>query len=553
MDKTDILKLVGTKEGRRLLSIKSPMFFAKYYMGLDYLPHQEKWISEAMRLMDKADRESTKEKLLVLAPRGHGKSYLALILCVWWLVTDRDKTILIVSATASQAEKRLKAVRGYLESKRIIDDWASGDLPPLRDDTTSWLNNRIYIKREGNLIDPSIEAVGIGGSITGGHIDRIILDDVEDSTTANSEAFRRRSTEWLGGTLLPILNRKGLLLTIGTRKGSNDLYGDMLRDATTTAIVDSAIKVFPRSYEFVMENRAGRDTIVDVKIEGEDEAEVLWAEGRPLRYLLTEMASMGREAFFREMQNQPISDDDSVFKPSWVGLALKKGELMSLGEMPEGVTSISVGIDLSLNTDSGHAKRVDSDYSVLIAIGVNKAGDRFLIDMDRFRGLTPDSLYGRIVGFCSRLPIAPSQVRVERNNFGALHAMALKGRTDLPIREHQTTKKSKTEGLSSLAVLLENGKMIIPSATESDKARTRPLVDELVTFPYGKHDDSVLALTIALEAVKESGFHYSVSVGGVEISELGREITDISEYEQKIDEMNRKSIWDSVNPNDFSF
>lgn len=553
--KDKIIKLMTTKEGRRALSIKSPSFFARHYMGLDYIEHQDRWVKTALELIKKAENNQTKEKLLVLAPRGHGKSYLALIMCVWSLVTNRDKTILIVSATAGQAEKRLKAIRAYLESDKIVGDWASEDLPPFRDESTSWLNNRIYLKRQGTLIDPSLEAIGIGGSITGGHVDIVILDDVEDSITANSEAFRRRSSEWLSATLLPILNRGGLLLTIGTRKNSNDLYSEMLADPTTTAVVDSAIIKFPTSYEFVTEYKEGRETITDVKIEGEEEAEVLWAEKRPLKFLLTEMATMGRSNFFREMQNQPVSEDDSVFKPSWVELAVKKGAHFSSGELPEKVEMISVGIDLSLNTEADKARRADSDYTVLIAIGVNDKGDRFIVDMDRFRGVTPDALYGRIVGFCNRLPLTPSEVRVERNNFGALHALSLKGRTDLPIREHQTTKKTKTEGLSALAVLLENGKMVIPSQTESDRAKYRPLIDELIGFPLSKHDDAVLALTIALEAVRSSGFTYSAFMGDGSINALEErtKMESIEDYEEKAQSEAVASIWADVLPDDIDF
>ena len=101
--------LILTKEGRRLLSIKSPVFFATYYLGFDYVEHQEKWINECTYLSQKAIEENTKEKLLVLAPRDHGKSYLSILYTVWRLCIDRNSKILFVSATAD----RQKSVCGW--------------------------------------------------------------------------------------------------------------------------------------------------------------------------------------------------------------------------------------------------------------------------------------------------------------------------------------------------------------------------------------------------------------------------------------------------------
>lgn len=539
MSKDLMKQMVLTREGRRALSIASPIFFAKYYMGMDYLEHQNRWVSKAKYLMDQATVNMSKEKLLVLAPRGHGKSYLSLILMVWKLVTNRDTTILIVSATAGQAEKRLKTVRQYLEDRKIIDDWASDDLLPFRDESTSWLNNRLYLKRDGKIIDPSIEAIGIGGAVTGAHVDFIILDDIEDSITANSEALRRRSTEWLGGTLMPILNRGGLLLTIGTRKGTNDLYGKMLKDPTTTAIVDSAIVKFPRNYEFVYEHVAGRDIIKDIIVEGEDEAEVLWPEERPLRFLLTELATVGTKMFYREMQNQPTSDDDAIFKTEWVGRALDLGAEYSVGVLPPGYDTLVVGVDLALNTDPDKSKKADSDYTVLTAVAVDKSGNRFIVNMDRFRGVSPDEMYQRIMNFCNLLPKRPREVRIERNNFGALHALALKGRSDLPLREHQTTKNSKAEGIGRLAVLLENAKIVIPSKTAADQDKFKWLVDELNTYPFGSHDDTVLSLSIAEHAVKSATFQYHIYMGDEQ--ESGE--NEVKVYELEAESAGLADMW----------
>ena len=140
--------LIKSKEGRRALSLHSPIFFATYYMDFHYVNHQERWIDACVRLTKEAQSRNTKEKLLLLAPRDHGKSYLSILYTVWRLCTDRNATILFVSATSGQAEKRLRMVRKFLESQKVIDDWASDDLPPFRTPDTKWINTQIYLNRD---------------------------------------------------------------------------------------------------------------------------------------------------------------------------------------------------------------------------------------------------------------------------------------------------------------------------------------------------------------------------------------------------------------------
>jgi phage terminase large subunit-like protein len=172
-------------------------------------------------------------------------------------------------------------------------------------------------------------------------------------------------------------------------------------------------------------------------------------------------------------------------------------------------------------------------------------GDRYLLDIERFRGVTPDELYNRVVKFCKRQPALVSEVRVERNNFGALHALALRGRSDLPLREHQTTKKSKSDGLARVAVLLENQKMVFPSKLGEDRERVKWLCEELLVFPYGKHDDCVMSLTIAEAATVSGGFSYNFAVGDkIYGGDSGG--TNMNMYEEKAEASALAAVWREI-------
>jgi len=528
--------LILTKEGRRLLSIKSPVFFATYYLGFDYVEHQEKWINECTFLSQKAIEENTKEKLLVLAPRDHGKSYLSILYTVWRLCIDRNSKILFVSATAGQAEKRLRMVKTFLESDKIIEDWASDDLPPFKTKDTKWISTQIYLNRSIESIDPSLECVGSGGAITGGHFDVLILDDVDDDKTTFSAGVRRKTREWLSGTMQPVLTRKGFMLVVGTRKHMDDVYSHMIKDPTFTVLHDKAIIQFPESFTFETEiDKQGRDVIKGVKVVGE--SKVLWEEQRPIEYLLKERATVGTRLFTREFQNEVQDSEDQMFKNDWIDRAMQRGRSLGMREIPQvGNLRVIQAWDLALVSDPSKAESNDSDYTVGITWASDSNGNRYLLDFTRFRGVSPNELYRRIEMFYKRWQRSVTVVAVERNNFGQLHTLNLKNRSDIPLREHQTTNRSKNSvftGVPRLTVLFENDKITLPSRDKDDRDALDPLVQELVGFGVEKHDDTVLCLSIAEATLQNTSFEYSVSFGEKELDMWGQTneqyFTDASE------------------------
>lgn len=543
MTEEQIDALIKTREGRRLLSIHSPAFFAVYYMGFDYVAHQERWINECVRLTALAQENNTKEKLLLLAPRDHGKSYLSILYTVWRLCTDRNAKILFVSATSGQAEKRLRLVKTYLESDAIISDWASDDLPPFKTAATKWINTQIYLNRDVESIDPSLEAVGAGGAVTGGHFDVLVLDDVDDDKTTYTAGVRRKTRDWLSGTIQPVLTRNGVMIVVGTRKHADDIYAHMIKDPTFNLIHDKAILRMPDSYQFVTQvDRSGRDIIIDITIEGD--SEVLWPEHRPIDYLLKERATVGSRLFTREFQNEVQDAEDALFKREWLDAAIRRGTNLGLQQIPEGRLRIVQAWDLALVTDSSRAERNDSDYTVGICWASDEHGHRYLLDFMRFRGVSPHELYRRIELFYQRWRQYVSIVAVEKNNFGQLHTLSLKERSDIPLKEHQTTARSKSTGVPRLTVLFENDKITLPSRDRDDRDALEPLLTELAGYGVEAHDDTVLALSIAEATLQSTSFEYSVSFGEVEYDMWGD--TTSETWRDTAEEQHMTRLWDSL-------
>lgn len=528
-----VSKLINTPAGRRKLAEVNPSFFATYYMGFEYAEHQANWLLKVEELSKRAARNNTKEKLLILAPRDHGKSYLSVIHTLRSLCLDRNKKILWVSASTSQAEKRVKMCRGFFESQRIVEDFAA-EKPFFGKDSKS-IATQIYLSREVNTIDPSIEAVGIGGSITGAHVDIIIMDDCEDNNTCFSASGRQKNREWFSGTLAPMLSRGGILICLGTRKHYDDIYAYFLKDPTFTVVHDKAIIEEPEKVNFVKEiDTQGRERIIDVEVIG---GKCLWPEKRPLSLLVMERNSAGSLMFTREFQNEVQDDSATLFKSSWLQDAKEKGRDLSYGYIPGYLSSESTicqGWDLSLLVDEKAAKKGDTDYTVGMTILKDNQGNRYIIGLYRNRGITPKQLVSDVtieyMKFC-RDGFGVKKIGVEKNTFGALHLLNLQESTDLPFKPIQTTQNTKAQAIPALASLFENGKVYLPYKNKEDQALTDILIQELYEFGKAKHDDTVMAMIHCETALKDSNFQYSVSTDEKTTYSIDGEV--INEYTEE--------------------
>ncbi len=139
-------------------------------------------------------------------------------------------------------------------------------------------------------------------------------------------------------------------------------------------------------------------------------------------------------------------------------------------------------------------------------------------------------------------------VSVERNAFGELHYVGLKQSTDLPIRPHLTTgakKASPWDGVTSLSVLFENGKVVIPNRLPSDKEISDPLITELWGLGREKHDDTVMSLWIAHCVLREERFNHSISFGDREyIDDVSTDYSSMNSYEENRDLITILASWD---------
>jgi len=530
--------LPATAHERRTLAHHSPVFFDTYYCGMRYAEHRSKWFSQFDETWQNAREQGDKGRLLVLAPRDHGKTEAGISYAVRAICLNRDIRILWICESSGQSEKRMRRVKALLRSEKIVADWGSdpaNGCTSFESEETPWTQTQVYVPRKLESVDPTITAIGSGGAVTGAHFDLILADDLESDVTCHTASQRAKTKRWFRATVLPMLSRGGLIAVIGTRKHFDDLYGDMISDASWALIEDPAIKRMPKSYKYQTKIQNGREIICGVEVKGK--TEVLWEAERPIEYLLRERRSMGAQLFAREFQHQVQDDSASAFRYEWLQTAMERGKHLSMYQIPPiNRLEIVQGWDFSLVQSVAQAEARDTDYTVGTTWARDlDTGDHYLLGIWRKRGLTPAQLKTAVIEEYERFRGRVSQIAVERNAFGEMHYMGLKKSTDLPIVPHLTTGAKKADpwsGVASLSVLFENEKVIIPSAKPIDQRISEPLINELWGLGREKHDDTVLSLWIAHSVLRRERFaHCYVDSQGREIDDNGDIIASDADFE----------------------
>ena len=206
--------------------------FSREFLDSPIFPHHRSWIDllegrEPSYLHNSMVYDpASKKRLLINVPPEHAKSTVITVnYCVYRIAMDPNIKITIVSKTQERAKEYLYSIKQRLSHER----WAKlqavyGSAGGWKEDADTWKADRIYLSRDSTEKDPTVQALGIGGQITGARSNLIILDDVV--TTSNAHEWEKQLL-WLQRDVVTRLGDSGKLLVVGTRIASNDLYREI--------------------------------------------------------------------------------------------------------------------------------------------------------------------------------------------------------------------------------------------------------------------------------------------------------------------------------------
>jgi hypothetical protein len=162
----------------------------------------------------------------------HNSSCLAVPLTTWLVGRDPQTRVKIVSNADDFAKQRVQGAKAIIESAEYRDVF-----PEVRRGD-QWSDSRLFVRRAGNALDPSIHARGVMTKGVGGRADYVIFDDICDQLNTESQALRGRVKGFARATWLSRLDGPhARALMIATAWHPDDATHDFLQDPLWCGLV----------------------------------------------------------------------------------------------------------------------------------------------------------------------------------------------------------------------------------------------------------------------------------------------------------------------------
>jgi predicted phage terminase large subunit-like protein len=381
------------------------------------------------------------KRLMIFMPPRHGKSMLASeYFASWWLGRNPEKYLIFATYAQELADDFGRKVRNICMSREHVALFPGFTL---RADSTA--ASRFHTPQDGAYF-----AVGAGAAITGRGAHLLIIDDpIKGREEAESAASRRRLKEWYTSVARTRMMPGGAIVVIQTRWHEDDLAGWLLREHT----------------------HEGWEVLSLPAIN--EQGEALWPEAYPVHELEVVKASIGSREWAALYQQQPAPMEGALVQLDWFKRYMTAPAAKRIIQSWD--TAMKAG---ELNDPSSGQTWAQTETGYALLDNVTR------------RMEYPD-LKRAIIAAAERW--APAAVLIEDKASGQSVIQDLRATTSLPIIPVEP-EGDKVVRLMAVSALIESGRVMLPQSA----AWLTDFESEVASFPYGKHDDQVDAMTQAL-------------------------------------------------------
>lgn len=413
------------------------------------------------------------KRLMVFMPPRAGKSELvSRRLPAYILGRQPDAGIIACSYSADLASRMNRDVQ------RIIDDDRYGALFP----DTSLSGKNIRTMARGSYLRNSdifevvnhrgfYRSAGVGGGITGMGFQYGVIDDpIRNRADANSPTYRENIWDWYTSTFYTRQEKDaGILITL-TRWHEDDLAGRLLK-----AMEDGGDQWEVISFPAIAEHPLAPDDPRDI-------GEALWPNKYDLKKLEAFRIALGEYEWSALYQQSPLPPGGGLFDTA---------KLEITDTPPECVKTVRF-YDLAVT-----AKKT-SDYTAGLLLGVT-ADEQFVV-LDVWRGQKELPDVHEVIVQNGAIDGVNTRIRLEAEKAGIVQLQFL-------LRDHRMRpytidgvppQGDKYTRAGPVAARVNAGRVLLKRG-----AWNRAFIDELSTFPAGKHDDQVDALSGAYALLSE--------------------------------------------------
>lgn len=414
------------------------------------------------------------KRLMVFMPPRHGKSATASeIFPSWYLGRNPGKSVITASYSADIASDFGRRTRSH-----VADPLQSAIFPEcvvLMDG-----QDRFTLTAGGNFW-----SVGRGSAITGRGADLLLIDDpLAGSEEARSEAVRKGLKEWYARVAFTRLAPGGAVVLIQTRWSMDDLAGWLLSEHADQGWEVLSLPAIAEDND-ALERKPG---------------EALWPVRYPIEALESAKRQLGTNAFGSLYQQRPVPEGGTIIRSSWFKFYVRAGN-----EIPEGCVLMPDRFDeMAISGDLTFKASSTSDY-VCCGVWGRNGPQKYLLDIFWERADFVETKRA-LMSLRQRWPRTYS-VWIEAAANGEAIISELKSTLSGLIAV--PALGSKNARLSAASPDVESGCVFLPHPSIS--RWTNDFVDEVASFPSGKHDDAADMLSLAINQFRRPRYRSRVT------------------------------------------
>lgn len=486
--------------------------------------HKPKWKIKPfhMKLIETLDKLEKGElmhpaghtirNVLINWPPRHAKTEYATKLFPAYYIARRSNRKVLASAYNERLAMDFGgAVREYLEHPLTLKAFGPELYPerPLALDQSSRAKELFRTIPHGPGVaggGGQVAFVGVDGTTTGRPANLLLIDDpIKNRKEADSPTYRNRIWSDYNSALLtrqePDDENQAppIQVVIHTRWHPDDLAGRIMdmREFKTDWLhlnepaiqtVDSGVTIsvrdlppddprhVPKSTPLGNLNPSRRYVSCAKEV-------ALWEEQVPLKELLKRRELNPRE-FASLYQQSPYIEGGNLVKSTW-------WRYFKADFKPENFMSLVVACDTAFKTNE------QADYSVLLFMGMDRAGDIYIIDCIRERYDFP-TLKRLIVSQNARWRGKGLRgFYIEDAASGQSLLQELRATAGVSAIAWKHHNRDLTARLQAVLGMIEGGRVLLPEQAPWLDA----FLEEMQSFPSSEHDDQISALTIGLDVL----------------------------------------------------
>jgi len=450
------------------------------------------------------------------APRGTAKSTLkALIKPIHDLCYGLEKFIVIISNTQDQSAGKLKDIRRELLENPILRDYFGSFFSSKQIAETQFVASCQGHQTMFTAYSSGSEIRGI--RFGADRPSKIICDDVEHSEEVNNEEIRKKYSDWFREVVSQIGDENTNIEVIGTVLHKKSLLIELMDNPAYSSRTYKSIICFAEREDLWQEwkriygnldddNRLEKSELFYKSQESEmlRGAEVLWPEKESYLDLMKLQFEIGRKAFMKERQNEPIASDAALFDT-----------LHWFREVEEGLLIESTGIIVpwknlkdfaygAMDPATGQTKQKTGklgDFTSIVT-GYSDTRGRLFVHGDWTKRAPPSKYFGAMFELNDHYKYV--KFGIETNLYRNLMA------PNIETERKKLEKDRKAQGRADWAIqmalydieAIENKQKRIftlePKVTNGyilfNKSLSPEFKSQMESFPLGEHDDAPDAL-----------------------------------------------------------